>query len=77
MGTLNILMDPDKSIWWNNGNYGNIGNMVFSIFLKQRRPWNIDNNGNQCKEKKRERRKKKCVLTMASYAGACCFTGRT
>ena len=33
-GTLKILMDPDEQIWWNNGNYGNIGNMVFTHFFQ-------------------------------------------
>ena len=33
LGTLKILVDPDEQICWNNGNYGNIGNMVFTIFF--------------------------------------------
>ena len=33
LGTLKILMDPDEQICWNNGNYGNIGNMVFIFFF--------------------------------------------
>ena len=33
LGTLKILMEPDEEIWWNNGNYGNMGNMDFTIFF--------------------------------------------
>ena len=44
LGTLKILMDPDEQICWNNGNYGNIGNMVFThFFLMKKAMENIFN----------------------------------
>ena len=45
LGTLKILMDPEEKIWRNNGNYGNMGNMVFTHFIKKAME-NIVNTGN-------------------------------